>query len=582
MRFHTLTLTLAVLAAGHALAATGGSAVVLAHSGYLLGSDDTPVDSKGLAATFRIFDRLVPDAANQVLAWEASCAIDVVRGHYSAALGEGGCAGSGLDTADLPSNLARFLEITIAGEALLPRMRIAAAPLATLAHDAEKLGGALAAAYALKAELSASGTVNTETNPVAWSQLKDVPAGLADGTDDGNVYSSGTGLTLDGTTFALAQDSASLARISGGKLSVETDGRVRVGAELVGGTLTGTTLQNPTLAGNVATAGLTSSSNITATGSAKFVGDGSLLTGLTADKLGGQALAQLDLRFVQVQPLPATTAQSGNVNVTGFVRLGSAPDNACVAGIAGALRYNATANIVEYCNGFRWTSLLAKNGASKGQASRSCLAVLEEGFSTGNGLYWLDPNGGDNADAEQFYCNMTDHGGGWTLVLRAGLGYSLTDPALSTPIGGTPTGPTQPAGGVLQKASDTVINQLRTNRGDKIGYWVTTPGSGTGTYGGAEIFHRSDCSFQMGQLATAVKATTCRDWTISYAAGPIWSAGTHWNDNSTPSYRWAFGYGNNPTTCYQDGRNLGAHEGALAPFHRGWCGTQAWGLVYVR
>lgn len=37
------------------------------------------------------------------------------------------------------------------------------------------------------ANLSTLGTINTESNPVSWTKLKDVPAGFADGTDDGGA-----------------------------------------------------------------------------------------------------------------------------------------------------------------------------------------------------------------------------------------------------------------------------------------------------------------------------------------------------------------------------------------------------------
>jgi hypothetical protein len=51
--------------------------------------------------------------------------------------------------------------------------------------------------YFTETELNAAGTINTAANPVDWTKLKNVPAGLADGVDASGVTSitAGTGLT---------------------------------------------------------------------------------------------------------------------------------------------------------------------------------------------------------------------------------------------------------------------------------------------------------------------------------------------------------------------------------------------------
>ncbi len=182
------------------------------------------------------------------------------------------------------------------------------------------------------------------------------------------------------------------------------------------------------------------------------------------------------------------------------------------------------------------------------------------------------------------YLFHAHHGGGWTLVLSAGLGRDLTVPDL-TGEGSAPLSVAQPAANALFKFSDARINAIKTATGSSIGFWVTTPGSGTGLLG-AEIFHRADCAFALHQLSSGVKATTCHFSTITYSESPTWGAGGHWWDNSS-AYRWAFGYQNEGdrgtgNVCHATGVGLGAHNSTYGPFHRGWCSTQAWGQVWVK
>ena len=45
----------------------------------------------------------------------------------------------------------------------------------------------------------------------------------------------------------------------------------------------------------------------------------------------------------------------------------------------------------------------------------TCSDVKKRGLSQGDGMYWLDPDGGSHLNAFLTYCDMTSYNGGWTM-----------------------------------------------------------------------------------------------------------------------------------------------------------------------
>lgn len=138
--------------------------------------------------TFRLFSAASGGAALETF---GPTAVTVTNGLFSQALTFSAAHFSGAD---------RWLEITVGSNTLLPRIKLNMAPYATFATKAP------------------------------WTGLTGVPAGFADGIDNDTTYSAGSGLSLGGTTFSvanngisnvmLASDGTSLNKVSAGNMFV--------------------------------------------------------------------------------------------------------------------------------------------------------------------------------------------------------------------------------------------------------------------------------------------------------------------------------------------------------------------------
>ena len=107
-------------------------------------------------------------------------------------------------------------------------------------------------------------------------------------------------------------------------------------------------------------------------------------------------------------------------------------------------------------------------GTSSIDAAFSCKDIFDGGFSTGDGLYWLDLTGWTGEDAFQGSCDMTN--GGWTQVVRI-LGSSVAHAGQTGALNSW-ADPTKVA-----KLSDADINALNT-----VGYWRYHCGTGYDAY----------------------------------------------------------------------------------------------------
>ncbi|XP_078346260.1 uncharacterized protein LOC144631651 [Oculina patagonica] len=89
--------------------------------------------------------------------------------------------------------------------------------------------------------------------------------------------------------------------------------------------------------------------------------------------------------------------------------------SSCNRGNKGLLRMSGMH--IEFCDGQSWVQLLDKNVSLKSSAviGVDCKDIKKQGYSTGDGMYWLDPDGGSAQNAFQAYCDMTSYNGGWTM-----------------------------------------------------------------------------------------------------------------------------------------------------------------------
>ena len=195
MRTTSAVLVLTVAALMLTAVATSGQIPGKMNYQVMLTNDsDEPLADQAVSLVFRIYNADV----GGLMHWNETHNTSTNSiGVVSVTLGE---------TAPLPSlvfNEPLWLEIQVDGEILTPRRELVAAPYALHASDSDELGGSPASYYVFGEDLFVPGVINTSTNPVDWTMLKNVPSGFADGSDaeggagDGHSLDASDGSPVD-------------------------------------------------------------------------------------------------------------------------------------------------------------------------------------------------------------------------------------------------------------------------------------------------------------------------------------------------------------------------------------------------
>ena len=166
--------------------------------------------------------------------WTSQAAsVAVANGVFSVVLETGTPAN--LSTATFSG--ARYVEITVDGVPLSPRQEMVSAPYALVAQALAS--DARISLSSLEKDPSAASAINTSTNAVDWSQLKNVPAGLADGVDDTAAATYSTAAIVSGK-FSDERVSISTGAFYGGfngadqLLRLDGSGKLGAGTSMAG------------------------------------------------------------------------------------------------------------------------------------------------------------------------------------------------------------------------------------------------------------------------------------------------------------------------------------------------------------
>ena len=402
MRLLFASMLLAPLAAVRASAAPAVP-LVLAHEGQLLDENDRPLaGTQQLKFTLYDISNPVNGSAGTDLWHETYAATVDVFGRYSVILGDDSGGKAPLTAAVFPAGADRWLQISVNGVDLAPRLRIGSVPFALLASDAATVGGQAPSAFAPAAGAATIATVGT------------VEAGTWGATpiDDEHVASAAAwNAKLGAVTVAapLSGDGTTAHPLTSAVADASHDGVLAQGdfQKFAAAATAAATTADATHAGVLAASDWT-----------RFDRAAQLVAGAGALTVGGAATFNAATMFNGA----ARFGSSGSLVLPQRTTPGT-----CTPG---ELFFVASSNSYYGCSS-TGPFLLGGGGQlgdSAANPAGSCAAIRSARPDAVDGMYWLLSPGNVTF---QTFCDMTTDGGGWTRFKV--LNIPVADPNWQTP-----------------------------------------------------------------------------------------------------------------------------------------------------
>lgn len=177
-------------------------------------------------------------------------------------------------------------------------------------------------------------------------------------------------------------------------------------------------------------------------------------------------------------------------------------------------------------------------GVTISSSPRNCLDILTANPNAASGVYTVDPDLGGALPSMSVYCDMSNHGGGWTLVLR-----DDRDGAFQVETTGSfgNVANLSSLTGASAKYSDAVINALRSHTDARVTY---RSNNANFQY---NYFHPGSCTYQHNSNNNSFNVSACMRYvsTFTTSLNPNYIQCNSWGGQGAGINCW-YGCGNNP------------------------------------